>query len=195
MPKSGEEALVTFSIGMPTMTSSVGMTENLMVGARPKHTPNSRHLPPNQKGYVSAKEIPSTTEHNVVSPISTGHILGEGADIFTDMTETMLTTLDQQIALSGEAQKPKCSLMSNTLISGQVPSHSNAGESRAISRSTDKIEDQYPDLYLPVAENYKISGRFYGYMDSVSMDNNPMILMQLTGSTIYAVDRVRLQGN
>ena len=172
------------------------MTENLMAGARPKHTPDSRHLPPNQRGHVSVKEIPSTTEHSVVSPISTGHILGEGAAIFTDMTETMLTTLDQQIGLSNEAQKSKGSVMSNTLISGQVPSHSNAGESKAIPRSTDKIEDQYPDLYLPVAENHKISNRFYGYMDSVSMDNNAMILVELTGlsyrygTNIYAVDRV-----
>ena len=42
-----------------------------------------------------------------MSPVSTGHILGEGAAIFTDMTETMLTSLDQQMALSGEAQKPE----------------------------------------------------------------------------------------
>ena len=54
----------------------------------------------------------------------------------------------------------------------------------------------YPDLYLPVAENYKISDQFYGYMDSTSTDNNPMILVELTGlsyrygTSIYAVDRV-----
>ena len=54
----------------------------------------------------------------------------------------------------------------------------------------------YPDLYLPVAENYKISDQFYGYMDSMSADNNPMILVELTGlsyryeTSIYAVDRV-----
>ena len=47
----------------------------------------------------------SPTEHRVVSPVGTGHILGEGAAIFTDMTETMLTTLDQQMALLDEAQK------------------------------------------------------------------------------------------
>ena len=81
LPKSGEEALVTSSIGMSTMTSSVHMTENLMAGARPKHTPDSRHLPPNQRGHVSVREIPPTTEHNTVSPISTGHILGKGAAI------------------------------------------------------------------------------------------------------------------
>ena len=83
-----------------------------------------------------------------MSPISTGHILGEGAAIFTDMTETVLITLDQQMALSGEVQKPKGSL------------------TRAIPLSLDKylvivmlenpelyqdllirLEDQYPDLY------------------------------------------------
>ena len=39
--------------------------------------------------------------------MSTGHILGEGAAIFTDMTETILTTLDQQMALSVKTQEPK----------------------------------------------------------------------------------------
>ena len=51
-----------------------------------------------------------------------------------------------------------------------------------------------PDLYLPVMENYKISDKFCGYLDSMSKDNNPMILVELTGlsyrygTTIYAVD-------
>ena len=112
------------------------------------------------------------------------------------MTETMLTNLDQHMAFSGEVQKPKGSLTSNTLISGQISSHSNTEESKTMPRSTAKIEDKYPDLYLPVAENYKISNRFYGYTDSVSADNNQMILVELTGlsysygTTIYAVDRV-----
>ena len=45
-------------------------------------------------------------------------------------------------------------------------------------------------------EIYRISDRFYGYTDSVSTDNNPMILVELTGlscrygTTIYVVDRV-----
>ena len=62
--------------------------------------------------------------------------------------------------------------------------------------STTKEEDKYPDLYLPVAENYKISDKFCGYVDSMSADNNPMVLVELTGlsyrygTTIYAVDRV-----
>ena len=126
--------------------------------------------------------------------MSTGHLLGKGSVIFTDMTETMLTALDQQTALSGKAQKPKGSLMSNVLIPGQISSHSNIEESKTIARSTNKIEDKYPDLYLLVTENCKISNKFYAYMDSVSTDNNPMILVELIGlsyrygTTIYAVD-------
>ena len=78
MPKSYEGALAASSMAMPTTTSSVGMTENCMVGARLKHTPDSGHPPPNQRGHVSVREIQSTTEHRVVSPMSTGHILGKG---------------------------------------------------------------------------------------------------------------------
>ena len=37
---------------------------------------------------------PSVKGHRVVSPISSGHIIGEGAAIFMDVTETMLTTWD-----------------------------------------------------------------------------------------------------
>ena len=62
--------------------------------------------------------------------------------------------------------------------------------------SDTKDEDKYPDLYLPVNENYKISNKFCGYVDSMSADNNPMVLVELIGlsyrygTTIYAVDRV-----
>ena len=58
---------------------------------------------------------PSMTGHRVMSPVSSGHIIGEGAAIFTDMTETMLTALDQQMALSSEAQKSEGSLTDNVL--------------------------------------------------------------------------------
>ena len=142
-------------MGMPHTASSEGMTENFMIGARPKHTPESGHLPPNQGGHVSVREIPSTTEHRVVSPISMGHILGEGAAIFTDMTETMLTPLDNQMALSGKVQKPEGSLMSNILTPRQISSCCNIEEFKTIPKTANKIEDEYPDLHLPVTENYK----------------------------------------
>ena len=160
MPKSSEEALAASSIRMPPMTSSVGMTESLTVRARPKHTSDSGHPPPSQIEHISVKMVPSITRHTVVSPVSTGHILGEGAAIFTDITETMLTALDQQMALSGEAQKPEGSLIGNVLTSRQVASSSNIGESKTISQTANKIKDKYPDLYLPVMEYYRISDKF-----------------------------------
>ena len=45
-------------------------------------------------------------------------------------------------------------------------------------------------------ENYRISDHFHGYSDSLSTDNNPMVLVELNylsyryGMSIYAVDRV-----
>ena len=126
----------------------------------------------------------------------TGHILGEGAAILTDMTETMLTTLDQQMALSDRAQKPKGSSVSKLDTPGQISSHGDirSKESKAIPMSAVKGEDKYSDLYLPVVENYKINNKFYGYTDSMTTHNNPMILVELMGlsyrygTTIYAVD-------
>ena len=41
---------------------------------------------------------------------NSGHIIGEGAMIFMDMTETMLDALDWQMALSAKAQEPESSL-------------------------------------------------------------------------------------
>ena len=43
-------------------------------------------------------------KHRAVSPSS--EITGEGAAIFTDMMETILNALDQQMAMSSDIQKP-----------------------------------------------------------------------------------------
>ena len=71
------------------------------------------------------------------------------------------------MALSTEAQKPESSLMDNT--------------EQTRSEVMSNTKDSYPDLYLPVVENYKISDKFYGYSDSLSADNNPMVLVELKG--------------
>ena len=61
---------------------------------------------------------------------------------------------------------------------------------------TSDPKETYPDLYLPVTENYRISDQFCRYSNSLSTDNNPMILVELKGlsyqygTSIYAVDRV-----
>ena len=40
-------------------------------------------------------------------------------------------------------------------------------------------KEGYPDLFLPIAEKYRISDCFCGYSDSLSADNNPMVLVEL----------------
>ena len=46
-------------------------------------------------------------------------------------------------------------------------------------KQTSDPEERYPDLFLPVAENHRISDRLCGYSDSLSADNNPMVLVEL----------------
>ena len=136
-------------------------------------------LYPNKREYIPMDM--DLSKKQVVSP-SSGNIIGEGATIFTDMTETVLDALDQQMALSTEAQKPESSLTDDTV------------QTRSEVMSVTK--DTNPDLYLPVVENYRISDKFYGYLDSLSADNNPMVLVELNGlsyhygTSIFAVDRV-----
>ena len=69
------------------------------------------------------------------------------------MTETMLTALDQQMALSDKTQKAQGSLTSNILTPRQISGSSNIEKYKTISKTANKIEDKYPDLYLPVAKN------------------------------------------
>ena len=200
---------------VPTPAVNMGVTENPITGTVSKHTPSGVYSLSSQQGKASVEEeCQPLTEHDV-PPVGAGHILGEGAAIFTDMTETMFAALDKQMALPDPIQKSVSSSLNNFHASGPIFSQSkirqdmpdiNASQCntcpistqgpKTIPISSTKGEDKYPDLYLPVAENYRISGKFYGYMDSVSVDNNPMILVELTGlsyrygPTIYAVDRV-----
>ena len=69
IPKSGERTLVVPSMGMPSTIASEDMAENLKDGARPKHTPDSGQLPPDQREHVSIGEVPSMTGQRVVSPV------------------------------------------------------------------------------------------------------------------------------
>ena len=113
-------------------------------------------------------------------------IIGEGAAVFTDMTETILDALDKQVDTSTSYQQVgKSSLKedkkeTNLKEKSQVPTQ----------------KDDFPDLFLPVRENYRISDHFHGYSDSLSADNNQMVLVELNnlsyryGMSIYVVDRV-----
>ena len=123
MPRTSGQAIVTSSIGMTPTTLNSGVIENPMVRIRP--IPDNGMPPTNQKEHVSVSAEPSMLGHRAVLPVNSGHIIGEGAAIFTDMTETMLTALDQQMALSSKTQKPEGSLTHNVLPSGQIVSGSN----------------------------------------------------------------------
>ena len=69
-------------------------------------------------------------------------------------------------------------------------------ETQGRTQITSDPKEMYPDLFLLVAENHRISDQFCGYWDSLSADNNPMVLVELKslsyhyGTSIYAVDRV-----
>ena len=120
----------------------------------------------------------------VVSPCS--EIIGEGAAIFTDMMETILNVLDKQVAMSPDTQQIKGLSLSDNQIKG----------TQGKEPKTSIQKEGYPDLFLPFVENYRISDHFCGDSDSLSADNNPMVLVKLNnlsyryGTSIYAVDRV-----
>ena len=99
VPRKSEEMVTTSSMGVTPTTSSVGLMVNPLDKVEPaidmEHT--------SQREHVCLTTDP--LKHQVVSPSS--EIIGEGAAIFTDMMETMLTALDQQMAMSSDAQKPE----------------------------------------------------------------------------------------
>ena len=76
----------------------------------PRTESMSRHGSPIQKD--NAKE-------RAVSPGSCP-IIGEGATVFTDMTDTMLKVLDRQMANSAQAREFENSLVENVGIMGQT---------------------------------------------------------------------------
>ena len=125
---------------------------------------------------------------SVVSPKP--GIIGEGAAVFTDMMETILDALDKQVVASPGSQ--------------QLPIEKpHKGDQESLDSSTPGMglesynqKEAYPDLFLPIRENYRISDHFCGHAESLSVDNNPMVLVELDnlsyryGTSLYAVDRV-----
>ena len=89
------------------------------------------------------------------------------------------------MALTAQARELENSLAESALATGQCK-----------PQMTSCTKDSYPDWFLPVQGNYKISEVSYGYSDSLSLDSNPMVQVELKdlahqyGTPIYAVDRV-----
>ena len=98
VPRKCEEKF-TSSMGITPTTLGYG----LMVQSKDKEKPVVGIESLSQNDHVSMMTDPLT--NRVVSPDS--EIIREDAMVFTNMTETMLTTLDQQLAMSSNGQEIK----------------------------------------------------------------------------------------
>ena len=155
--------MVTTPLGVPTPKTGPILSH-----------PKERAMSPQDRTEKDGTQVP---------PPSSA-IIGEGAAVFTDMTETILGTLDRQVKSSTNTHLDRESLPQEK-------------QKEMISDRNPQVPTQtevYPDLFLPVRENYRISDRFRGYSDHMSADNNPMVLVELHnlsvryGTSIYAVD-------
>ena len=121
----------------------------------------------------------------ITSPSS--EIIGEGAAVFTDMTKMILDILNKQVITSPGFQQQ---------VKKSSPKNEQEEKVQSKEPRVSAKKENYPDLFLPVKENYRISDHFCGYLDSLSADNIPMVLVELNnlsykyGTSIYAVDRV-----
>ena len=79
-------------------------------------------------------------------------IIGEGAAIFTDMTETILDALDKQVIASPGSQPKDMPHKDDQEI---IDSNTQGIRSETFTQKED-----YPDLFLPIRENYRISDHF-----------------------------------
>ena len=144
VPQTGEQITITTSVGLTPPTLSMGLTVDPLERMMPAH--GIVHL--GQKEHTSMAKDP--LKPRVASPSS--KIIGEGAAIFTDMTETILHAMDQQLAIPSEIQKPKGIPINDDLIKG----------TQGKTQTTSDQKDSYPDLFLPVAENHRTSDHFCG---------------------------------
>ena len=89
VPVTGHEVISTPFGGIAPPPSGKGM----IVKPRGELRSTNGSLYPNQRECIPVGTDLSKVGQQVVSP-SLGHIIGEGAAIFTDMTETVLDALD-----------------------------------------------------------------------------------------------------
>ena len=99
VPRMSEQMIMTTSMGITPPTMSMGLMVNPLERVMPAH--NVTHSSPREQVSLPKE----TSQPRVVSPSS--EIIGEGAAIFTDMTETILNVLDQQVAMAPDTQQSK----------------------------------------------------------------------------------------
>ena len=161
VPRMSEQMIMTTFMGITPPTTSTG----LMVNPLEKVIPAYDIAQSSQREQASIPK--DSLKHRVVSP--SFEIIGEGAAIFTDMTETILNALDQQMAMTPDTQQSKGLSPIDNQMKGIQGGHT----------TTPDQKESYPNLFLPVVENYRISDHFCGFSDSLSADNNPMVLVEL----------------
>ena len=169
-PRTSEQMIMTTSVGITPSISDTGLMVNPLNEV--ELTSNIEHS--GQREGTSHVEDP--LKHRVVMPSS--EIIGEGAAIFTDMTETILNALDQQMAMSADAQNVEGLPIGKGMTMRQI-GNDQIDKIQDGTQQTFDPKEKYPDLFLPVVENYRISDQFCGYLDSLSADNNPMVLVEL----------------
>ena len=92
VPRMSEQMIMTTFMGITPPTASTGLMVNPLERVMPTH--DVAHS--SQREQVSMPK--DSLKHRVVSPSS--EIIREGAAIYTDMTETILNALDQQVAMT-----------------------------------------------------------------------------------------------
>ena len=92
VPRMSEQMIMTTSMGITPPTTSRGLMVNPLERVMPTH--DNAHS--SQRTGLPTKRIYATPS---------SEIIGEGAVIFTDMMETILNVLDQQIAMAPDAQQ------------------------------------------------------------------------------------------
>ena len=216
---TGGMVSTTFPMILPSQAEPVSIRPSNKVPMTrqiPTYTPSS--VPPlsSQPDQTPiGEEYQPQVEEDTLPPAGVGHTLCEGATVFTEMTDTMLTALDKQMAQPDTVQRSVSSPVNTLHDPDPMLILSESKQGRPVMRPPHPLqspiptqepkklpiphptgEDVYPDLYLPISKNNMISDKFYGYTDSVSADNNPMILVELNGlsykygPTVYVVDRV-----
>ena len=169
VPTIGNQTFTT-TLGVPTPKAGPELIDPME-----QTMPTHGGVVLDQKKRIGPQIMPPSSE-----------IIGEGAVIFTHMTEMILDALDKQVNMSTSSQHVKRS----------SPKEDQKEKIQKEKLQVPTQKEDFPDLFLPVRENYRISDRFHGYLDSLSADNNQMVLVELNnlsyryGTSIYAVDRV-----
>ena len=177
VPRVSEQMMVMTSLCIPPPVAGPEL-----VNPKERVMPTHDIVHSNQREQVSLPK--DALQPHVVSPSS--EIIGEGAAIFTDMTETILDVLDKQVAMSPDTHQTEGLSLNDNQMKG-----TQGKKSKPFIQ-----KEGYPDLFLSIVENYRISDCFCGYSYSLCIDNNPMVLVELNNlsyqywTSIYAVDRV-----